>query len=251
MRGRSGRQGDPGLSRFYLCLEDDLLRIFGPDTLFSKMMKSNLADGEAIGSKWLSKAIETAQKKVEARNYDMRKQVVQYDDVMNDQRKVVYEQRAEIMDSPRPWTTWWSICATTRSTQSSARLARRARTPNSGTWKGLKAKVEDIFGLQPPFDEWLAEDQVEPELLEERLRTLTDAMTEEKMAANAATWRIVEKDVLLRQLDYHWKEHLADAGCVAAGDLDAFDSRRSSRSTNTSRKPSACSNPCSIPCVRK
>ncbi|MGB3711516.1 MAG: preprotein translocase subunit SecA, partial [Erythrobacter sp.] len=88
LRGRSGRQGDPGLSRFYLCLEDDLLRIFGPDTLFSKMMNSNLEDGEAIGSKWLSKAIETAQKKVEARNYDTRKQVVQYDDVMNDQRKV-------------------------------------------------------------------------------------------------------------------------------------------------------------------
>ncbi|MCH2486646.1 MAG: preprotein translocase subunit SecA, partial [Erythrobacter sp.] len=99
LRGRSGRQGDPGLSRFYLCLEDDLLRIFGPDTLFSRMMNSNLEDGEAIGSKWLSKAIETAQKKVEGRNYEMRKQVVQYDDVMNDQRKVIYEQRAEIMDS--------------------------------------------------------------------------------------------------------------------------------------------------------
>src|SRR5690606_3773445 len=97
LRGRSGRQGDPGLSRFYLCLEDDLLRIFGPDTLFSKMMNSNLADGEAIGSKWLSKAIETAQKKVEARNYEVRKQVVEYDNVMNDQRKVVYEQRAEVM----------------------------------------------------------------------------------------------------------------------------------------------------------
>ncbi|MAF30546.1 MAG: preprotein translocase subunit SecA, partial [Croceicoccus sp.] len=93
LRGRSGRQGDPGLSRFYLCLEDDLLRIFGPDTLFSKMMNANLQDGEAIGSKWLSKAIETAQKKVEARNYDIRKQVVEYDNVMNDQRKVIYEQR--------------------------------------------------------------------------------------------------------------------------------------------------------------
>ena len=99
LRGRSGRQGDPGLSKFYLCLDDDLLRIFGPDTLFSKMMNKNLEDGEAIGSKWLSKAIETAQKKVEARNYDIRKQVVEYDDVMNDQRKVIYEQRADIMDS--------------------------------------------------------------------------------------------------------------------------------------------------------
>jgi preprotein translocase subunit SecA len=80
LRGRSGRQGDPGLSRFYLSLDDDLLRIFGPDTLFAKMMRSNIEDGEAIGSKWLSKAIETAQKKVEARNYDIRKQVVERDE---------------------------------------------------------------------------------------------------------------------------------------------------------------------------
>src|SRR5690606_38003428 len=99
LRGRSGRQGDPGLSKFYLCLEDDLLRIIGPDTLIARRMNSNLADGEAIGSKWLSKAIETAQKKVEARNYEIRKQVVEYDDVMNDQRKVIYEQRADIMDA--------------------------------------------------------------------------------------------------------------------------------------------------------
>ncbi|WP_288456288.1 preprotein translocase subunit SecA, partial [uncultured Sphingomonas sp.] len=95
LRGRSGRQGDPGLSRFYLSLDDDLLRIFGPDTLFAKMMRSSIEDGEAMPpSKWMTKAIETAQKKVEARNYDIRKQVVEYDDVMNDQRKVIYEQRA-------------------------------------------------------------------------------------------------------------------------------------------------------------
>ncbi|RYD89266.1 MAG: preprotein translocase subunit SecA, partial [Sphingomonadales bacterium] len=99
LRGRSGRQGDPGLSRFYLSLDDDLLRIFGSNTLFAKMMRNNIEDGEAIGSKWLSKAIETAQKKVEARNYDIRKQVVEYDNVMNDQRKVIYEQRADIMDA--------------------------------------------------------------------------------------------------------------------------------------------------------
>jgi len=98
LRGRSGRQGDPGLSRFYLSLDDDLMRIFGPDTMFAKMIRSNLEDGEALPpSKWLSKAIETAQKKVEARNYDIRKQVVEYDDVMNDQRKVIYEQRKDLM----------------------------------------------------------------------------------------------------------------------------------------------------------
>jgi preprotein translocase subunit SecA len=209
LRGRSGRQGDPGLSRFYLCLEDDLLRIFGPDTLFSKMMKSNLADGEAIGSKWLSKAIETAQKKVEARNYDMRKQVVQYDDVMNDQRKVVYEQRSEIMDSEAVDDVVVDMRHDTINS-----IVGSACPPNSypEQWDiaGLKAKVDDIFGIDAPFDDWLAEEQVEPELLEERLRELTDGMMEEKITqSDPAIWRIVEKDVLLRQLDFHWKEHLA------------------------------------------
>jgi preprotein translocase subunit SecA len=209
LRGRSGRQGDPGLSRFYLCLEDDLLRIFGPDTLFSKMMKSNLADGEAIGSKWLSKAIETAQKKVEARNYDMRKQVVQYDDVMNDQRKVVYEQRAEIMDSEAVD----DVVVDMRHDTINA-LVGSACPPGSypEQWdiEGLKTRTEEIFGFMPPYDDWLGEDEVEPQLLEEKLRDLTDAMMDAKMGEqDASIWRIVEKDVLLRQLDHHWKEHLA------------------------------------------
>ncbi|MBI1402760.1 MAG: preprotein translocase subunit SecA [Porphyrobacter sp.] len=209
LRGRSGRQGDPGLSRFYLCLEDDLLRIFGPDTLFSKMMKSNLADGEAIGSKWLSKAIETAQKKVEARNYDMRKQVVQYDDVMNDQRKVVYEQRAEIMDSETVDDVVIDMRHDTINTIVGS-ACPPGSYPEQWDMDGLRTKVDEIFGIAPPFDEWLAEDQVEPELLEERLRELTDSMMEEKInSSDPAIWRIVEKDVLLRQLDHHWKEHLA------------------------------------------
>src|SRR3546814_6486300 len=92
LRGRSGRQGDPGLSRFYLSLDDDLLRIFGQQTLFARMMNSQLPDGEAVVSPWITKAIETAQKKVEARNYNIGKQVVEYENVMNDQRTEVYEQ---------------------------------------------------------------------------------------------------------------------------------------------------------------
>lgn len=209
LRGRSGRQGDPGLSRFYLCLEDDLLRIFGPDTLFSKMMNSNLADGEAIGSKWLSKAIETAQKKVEARNYDMRKQVVQYDDVMNDQRKVIYEQRAEIMDAEAVDDVVVNMRHDTLNV-----IVGTACPPGSypEQWDvaGLKAKLEDVFGITPPIEDWLEEDQVEPDIIEERLREQTDQMMDEKMAASdPAIWRMVEKDVLLRQLDFHWKEHLA------------------------------------------
>ncbi|QUL38900.1 preprotein translocase subunit SecA [Erythrobacter sp. JK5] len=209
LRGRSGRQGDPGLSRFYLCLEDDLLRIFGPDTLFAKMMNSNLEDGEAIGSKWLSKAIETAQKKVEARNYDARKQVVQYDDVMNDQRKVIYEQRGEIMESE----TVDDVVVDMRHDTINA-LVGTACPPGSypEQWdvEGLKEKIGEVFGIELPIDDWMKEDQVEPELLEERIREQTDEMMETKISSNdPSIWRMVEKDVLLRQLDFHWKEHLA------------------------------------------
>ncbi|MBO6609232.1 preprotein translocase subunit SecA [Altererythrobacter sp.] len=209
LRGRSGRQGDPGLSRFYLCLEDDLLRIFGPDTLFAKMMNSNLADGEAIGSKWLSKAIETAQKKVEARNYEARKQVVQYDDVMNDQRKVIYEQRGEIMESETVDDVVFDMRHDTINS-----LVGQACPPGSypEQWDvdGLKEKVEEVFGLTPPIDDWLEEEQVEPELLEERIRAEADAMMDKKIAeADPNIWRQVEKSVLLERLDFHWKEHLA------------------------------------------
>ena len=209
LRGRSGRQGDPGLSRFYLCLEDDLLRIFGPDTLFSKMMNSNLADGEAIGSKWLSKAIETAQKKVEARNYEVRKQVVEYDNVMNDQRKVVYEQRSEIMDSDKVD----DVVEDMRRDAVNAMVAAACPPgsyPEQWDIEGLKAKVADVLGLDLPMAEWTEEEAVEPELIEERLQTAA----EDKLAAKIAEideplWRRVEKQILLERLDHHWKEHLA------------------------------------------
>jgi len=209
LRGRSGRQGDPGLSRFYLCLEDDLLRIFGPDTLFAKMMNANLEDGEAIGSKWLSKAIETAQKKVEARNYEMRKQVVQYDDVMNDQRKVIYEQRSEIMDSERVD----DVVEDMRRDAINS-IVMTACPPGSypEQWDiaQLKEKVTDVLAIDVPLDDWLEEEQVEPELIEERLQDLA----EQKMHARIDdipedAWRRVEKSILLERLDYHWKEHLA------------------------------------------
>ncbi len=209
LRGRSGRQGDPGLSRFYLCLEDDLLRIFGPDTLFSRMMKNNLADGEAIGSKWLSKAIETAQKKVEARNYDIRKQVVEYDDVMNDQRKVIYEQRSEIMDAEAVD----DVVADMRADTVNA-IVGEACPPGSypEQWNvsQLKARVSEVFGLEPDIDAWLQEDAVDPEMLEERIREMAEAKVEAKASEiETGMWRSIEKSVLLQSLDHHWKEHLA------------------------------------------
>ena len=208
LRGRSGRQGDPGMSKFYLCLEDDLLRIFGPDTLFSKMMNSNLADGEAIGSKWLSKAIETAQKKVEARNYDIRKQVVEYDDVMNDQRKVIYEQRADIMDAE----TVDEVVEDMRRDTVNA-LVGDACPPGSypEQWdiEGLKVRSAEVLGLEPPFDEWFAVDGIEPHDLEQRLSDAADAKMASKMGDDASIWRQVEKQILLDRLDHYWKEHLA------------------------------------------
>ncbi len=209
LRGRSGRQGDPGLSRFYLSLDDDLLRIFGPDTLFARMMRSNIGDGEAIGSKWLSKAIETAQKKVEARNYDIRKQVVEYDDVMNDQRKVIYEQRADIMDAD----TVGDVVADMRAELVNS-IVGEACPPNSypEQWdvEGMRAKLAETLGLEPPIDDWLKEEAIDPELVEERVRQAADAAVAEKAAMlEPDQWIQVEKSILLQNLDHHWKEHLA------------------------------------------
>lgn len=208
LRGRSGRQGDPGLSKFYLCLEDDLLRIFGPDTLFAKMMNSNLADGEAIGSKWLSKAIETAQKKVEARNYDIRKQVVEYDNVMNDQRKVIYEQRADIMDAE----AIDDVVIDMRHDTINA-LVGTACPPGSypEQWdvEGLRQKLAEVLGIDVPVQDWLQEDGLEPETIEERVVALADEKAAAKIGDDGAIWRQVEKQVLLDRLDHYWKEHLA------------------------------------------
>ncbi|ODU69173.1 MAG: preprotein translocase subunit SecA [Novosphingobium sp. SCN 66-18] len=209
LRGRSGRQGDPGLSKFYLCLEDDLLRIFGPDTLFARMMNSNLADGEAIGSRWLSKAIETAQKKVEARNYDIRKQVVEYDDVMNDQRKVIYEQRADIMDAD----AIGEVVVDMRHDTINALVADACPPgsyPEQWDVDGLRQRVADTLGLEAPLEQWMEEEAVEPEIIEERLTELADAHMAGKVdALDEASWRGLEKSILLERLDHHWKEHLA------------------------------------------
>ena len=209
LRGRSGRQGDPGLSKFYLCLDDDLLRIFGPDTLFSKMMNKNLEDGEAIGSKWLSKAIETAQKKVEARNYDIRKQVVEYDNVMNDQRKVIYEQRGEIIDSE----TVDEVMAAMRAETVNSIVADACPPgsyPEQWNIEAMKERVANILELSPPIDDWMQEDSVDAEVFEERIQQMADAAAAGKAAqVDPDTWRNVEKSVLIQTLDHHWKDHLA------------------------------------------
>ncbi len=209
LRGRSGRQGDPGLSRFYLSLDDDLLRIFGQQNMLTRVMNSGLDDGEAIVHPWISKAIETAQKKVEARNYDIRKQLLQYDDVMNDQRKVVYEQRADVMDAEKV-----SDIVLEFRQDSVADLVERHAPPGTypEQWdiEGMKLDAENELNLILPLEAWVKEESVDQEEFIDRIGKLLD----EKMAAKMAnvpedSWLQVEKNFLLQSLDHYWKEHLA------------------------------------------
>jgi preprotein translocase subunit SecA len=216
LRGRSGRQGDPGLSRFYLSLDDDLLRIFGPQTMFARLMNKNLEDGEAIVSPWISKAIETAQKKVEARNYDIRKQVVEFDDVMNDQRKVIYEQRSDIMDAETVNDVVIDMRAETAVSLVTAHCPP-GTYPEQWDVEGLKESVDLVFGLQPPIEDWLQEEAVEQEALIERLQGLADdAMAAKVAEVDPERWTMVEKNILLQTLDHNWKEHLATLDALRA-----------------------------------
>ncbi|MCA3569081.1 SEC-C metal-binding domain-containing protein, partial [Bradyrhizobium sp.] len=209
LRGRSGRQGDPGLSRFYLSLDDDLLRIFGQQNMLTRLMNSGLEEGEAIVHPWISKAIETAQKKVEARNYDVRKQLLQYDDVMNDQRKVIYEQRADVMDSD---TVGDVVADMRRETVNDIVAAHCPPETYPEQWDiaGLKAEIADKLVLDLPVEDWVKEQAVDQEIFIDRI----DAAAAEALVAKAEalppeTWVQIEKNFLLQAIDHHWKEHLA------------------------------------------
>ncbi|MBS3961999.1 MAG: preprotein translocase subunit SecA [Sandarakinorhabdus sp.] len=209
LRGRSGRQGDPGLSRFYLSLDDDLLRIFGQQNMLHRVMKSGLDDGEAIVHPWISKAIETAQKKVEARNYDIRKQLLQYDDVMNDQRKVVYEQRADIMDADKV-----SDIVLEFRKDAVADIVEKFAPPGTypEQWdaQGLQTAAATELNLQVPIIEWVKENAVGQEIFVERLNRLLEEMMAAKQASvPEENWLQIEKNFMLQSLDHYWKEHLA------------------------------------------
>jgi len=209
LRGRSGRQGDPGLSKFYLSLDDDLLRIFGPQTMFARLMNKNLEDGEAIVSPWISKAIETAQKKVEARNYDIRKQVVEFDDVMNDQRKVIYEQRADIMDAESVSDVIHDMRAETIAAIVAVNCPE-GTYPEQWNVDNLKESIDAVFGIETPIDQWLEEEAVEPQMISERLQQLADnAMTAKVEGLDSERWSDIEKQILIQTLDHHWKDHLS------------------------------------------
>ena len=208
LRGRSGRQGDPGRSRFFLSLEDDLMRIFGSERMGGMLQKLGLKDGEAIVHPWINKALEKAQKKVEARNFDTRKNVLKYDDVMNAQRKEVYAQRKEFMKA----TDVSETVAEMRAEILEAMVLRRVpEKAFSEQWelKDLADDVRRVLNLDLPIEEWGREEGIDESHLQERIQHAADAM----MAAKAANMgpelmRFIEKSLLIQTMDAVWKEHL-------------------------------------------
>ena len=210
LRGRSGRQGDPGSSRFYLSLEDNLMRIFASDRVAAIMQKLGMKEGEAIEHPWVTKAIENAQRKVEARNFDIRKQLLEFDDVANDQRKIIYEQRNELMDAEEIGQT---IIDIRRDVVEG--IVTQFVPPQSfeENWNvsGLMEALEQELSIKLPIDTWLKEDS---SLHEETVRgrivqAVTEVYNAKETAYGSAAMRHIEKAVMLRVLDQHWKEHLA------------------------------------------
>jgi preprotein translocase subunit SecA len=208
LRGRTGRQGDPGHSKFYLSCEDDLLRIFAGDRLDSIMRTFGVQEGEAITHKWLNKAIATAQKRVEQRNYDIRKNVLKYDDVVNDQRKAVFEQRQEFL-----FADDLSEIVTQMRNDTIEDLVNRHLPPKAYAeqWdvEGLAARVEELLGLQLPVADWAAEEGIANEEIEERIRAAADARAAEREELlSSPQMRGLEKQFLLQMVDIQWREHL-------------------------------------------
>ncbi|RUO23534.1 preprotein translocase subunit SecA [Aliidiomarina iranensis] len=210
LRGRAGRQGDPGSSRFYLSLDDSLMRIFATERMGTMMKRLGMKPGEAIEHPWVTKAIENAQRKVEARNFDIRKQLLEYDDVANDQRKVVYEQRNELLDGDDIKDTISVIREDVMN-----RVIDEYIPPQSleEMWNidGLEDRLRADFDLELPIQKWLDEDdKLFEELLREKiLEEVVKAYELKEQQVGEKVLRHFEKAVMLQSLDSHWKEHLA------------------------------------------
>ncbi|SIS54031.1 preprotein translocase subunit SecA [Insolitispirillum peregrinum] len=208
LRGRSGRQGDPGASRFFLSLEDDLMRIFGSERIDGMLQKFGLKEGEAIVHPWINKALAKAQQKVEARNFDIRKNLLKFDDVMNDQRKVVYEQRRELMQAD-------DLSEDTKGMREEtiddivARCIPAKALPNHWNVTGLHEECLRIFNLNLPVAEWAEEEGIADEEIRQRIGDAVEAKMNDKITRySPEVWQSIEKSILLQLLDQIWKEHL-------------------------------------------
>ncbi len=208
LRGRSGRQGDPGASRFFLSLEDDLMRIFGSDRMGSMLQRLGLKEGEAIVHPWINKALEKAQKKVEARNFDTRKNLLKYDDVMNDQRREVYSQRREYMSSADVSETVAEMRREIIADLVERRVPEKAFAEQWETAE-LAADIKRIFNLDLPVEAWGREEGIEETALRERIEQAVESVAGAKAEKfGPEIMRFVEKSLLLQMFDTVWKEHL-------------------------------------------
>ena len=210
LRGRSGRQGDPGRSKFYLSLQDDLMRIFGSDRMDSMLQKLGLKEDEAIVHPWINKALEKAQMKVEARNFDTRKNLLKYDDVQNDQRKVIFEQRKEMMDGKNLDET---ILEMRHDTVDNLVNTNIPETAYAEQWNSaaLAEGVREQLNLNLPVEDWAKEEGIAEDEIRERLTNAADAAAAEKAARfGPDVMTYVQKSVVLQTLDRLWREHLVN-----------------------------------------
>ena len=208
LRGRTGRQGDPGRSKFFLSCEDDLLRIFAGDRLDSIMRTFGVQEGEAITHKWLNGAIATAQKRVEQRNYEIRKNLLKYDDVVNDQRKAVFEQRQEFMEAQDLTDVIAEMRADTIEDMVNRHLPPKAYAEQWDV-EGLDERVRELLGLELPVREWAAEDGIANEEIHERITQAAEARAAEReVMLSPERMRMLEKSFLLQTIDLQWREHL-------------------------------------------
>lgn len=210
LRGRSGRQGDPGHSKFFLSLQDDLMRIFGSDRMDSMLQKLGLKEGEAIVHPWINKALEKAQQKVEARNFDIRKNLLKFDDVMNDQRKVIFEQRIDLMKAEDISETVADMREEVIEELVATHIPAKAYAEQWDV-KGLRENVNRIFNIDIPVDKWAEEEGIADEDIIDRLIETTSKMAKEKAERfGEDISKYVEKSVTLQALDGLWREHLVN-----------------------------------------
>lgn len=219
LRGRAGRQGDPGLSRFYLSLEDDLMRIFASERLGMMMQRLGWDEGEALEHKMVSRAIENAQRKVEQRNFDIRKNLLEYDDVANDQRRVIYEQRNDLMELDDISDTIADLRDDVVYSVISEYIPPQS-IEDMWDVKGLEQRLEQDFDIELPLQQWLDEDdKLAEEGLRQRIHEAVEKAYQEKEAQlpDPMLMRKLEKQVMLQELDRHWKEHLANMDHLRQG----------------------------------
>jgi preprotein translocase subunit SecA len=208
LRGRSGRQGDPGRSKFFLSLEDDLMRIFGSDKLDGMLQKLGLKENEAIVHPWINKALEKAQQKVEARNFDLRKNILKYDDVANDQRKVIFDQRIDLMKDENVTETVGDMRHALIDDLVSKHIPENAY-PEQWDVAGLHDAVQHVLNLDLPVSDWAKEEGIADEEVRERiLKRADEAMAVKVAQYGPEVMRYVEKSILLQTLDHLWREHL-------------------------------------------